>query len=138
MELRSTTVTGYLRLRLLAGLRRFRPASHRFREEQAAIEAWLALIIEAAALSGDLALEAAECARLIKGYGDTMKRGLENYRRIETALIRPALSRRDRAQAAADAVTSARVAALTDPEGESLTRTLDEIAERRIMVDAAE
>ena len=42
-----------------------------FQEEQRAIEAWLALIVEAARLSGELALEIAECARLIKGYGDT-------------------------------------------------------------------
>ena len=32
----------------------------------------------------DLALEVAECARLIKGYGDTHKRGIGNYRLIET------------------------------------------------------
>ena len=37
------------------------------------------------ALSGDLALEVAECARLIKGYGDTHKRGSANYRLIESA-----------------------------------------------------
>ena len=35
-----------------------------------------ALIAEAARRSGELALEVAECARLIKGYGDTYARGL--------------------------------------------------------------
>ena len=37
-----------------------------------------ALIAEAAQLSAELALEVAECARLIKGYGDTHKRGSAN------------------------------------------------------------
>src|SRR5262249_46791313 len=62
------------------------------KQEQHAIEAWLRLIGEAARLSGDLALEVAECARLIKGYGDTLKRGSANYRLIETRIIRPILA----------------------------------------------
>ena len=92
MEIKTTSVTGYLRFWLLAKLRRFRPRSHRFAEEQAAIEAWLGLIAEAAKLSGDLALEVAECARLIKGYGDTHKRGSDNYATIVERVVRPALA----------------------------------------------
>jgi len=34
-------------------------------------------------IPADVAREIAECARLIKGYGDTLKRGNENYRTIE-------------------------------------------------------
>ena len=49
-------------------------------------------IAEAARLSGDFALEVAECARLIKGYGDTHKRGSANYRLIESRIIEPALA----------------------------------------------
>ena len=78
-------------------LRRWRPRSHRYQQEQAAIESWLGLIVEAAKLSGDLAIEIAECARLIKGYGDTLKRGNANYRMIEAHVIRPALEGQDRA-----------------------------------------
>ena len=43
-------------------------------------------------------------------------------------MIAPALAGRLTAQAAADAVANARVAALADPEGESLSRTLAAIA----------
>ena len=75
MEIKTTSISGYLRFWLLAKLRRWRPHSHRYQEEQAAIEAWLGLIVEASKLSADLAIEIAECARLIKGYGDTLKRG---------------------------------------------------------------
>ena len=42
MELKTTTVWGYLRFWGLAKLKRFRPKSWRFAEEQVAIEAWLA------------------------------------------------------------------------------------------------
>jgi indolepyruvate ferredoxin oxidoreductase beta subunit len=138
MEIKTTSVTGYLRFWLLAKLRRFRPRSHRFAEEQAAIEAWLGLIAEAALRSGELALEVAECARLIKGYGDTHKRGSASYRTIEERVIRPAIAGTMPVPHAIDAIASARAAALADPEGESLTRCLAEIGERAAYRIAAE
>jgi indolepyruvate ferredoxin oxidoreductase, beta subunit len=128
MHVRTTTVLGFARLRLLAGLRWWRPHTFRYVEEQAEIEHWLAQIRSAAPLSVDLAREIAECARLIKGYGDTYKRGLGNYRRITDEVIAPALAGKLAPRAAADAVANARVAALADPEGETLSRTLASIA----------
>ena len=128
MHVRTTTVLGFARLRLLAGLRWWRPHTFRYVEEQAEIEHWLAQIRAAAPLGVDLAREIAECARLIKGYGDTYKRGLGNYRRITDEVIAPALAGKLAPRAAADAVANARVAALADPEGETLSRTLASIA----------
>jgi indolepyruvate ferredoxin oxidoreductase beta subunit len=128
MHLRSTTVLGFLRLRLVAGLRSYRPRTNRFVEEQAEIDRWLEQIRNAGRTNVDLAREIAECARLIKGYGDTYKRGLANYRRITAEVIEPALAWRMTPRAAADAVASARVAALADPEGETLSKTLAAIA----------
>jgi indolepyruvate ferredoxin oxidoreductase, beta subunit len=128
MHVRTTTILGFARLRLLAGLRWWRPRTHRYAEEQAEIERWLTQIRAAAPLGLDLAREIAECARLIKGYGDTHKRGLGNYRRITDEVIAPALAGKMTARAAADAVANARVAALADPEGETLSRTLAAIA----------
>ena len=128
MHVRTTTVLGFARLRLLAGLRWWRPHTFRYVEEQAEIEHWLAQIRAAAPLGIDLAREIAECARLIKGYGDTYKRGLGNYRRITDEVIAPALAGKLAPRAAADAVANARVAALADPEGETLSRTLAAIA----------
>ncbi|MEA2811971.1 MAG: indolepyruvate ferredoxin oxidoreductase, beta subunit [Rhodospirillaceae bacterium] len=128
MHVRTTTILGFARLRLLAGLRWWRPRTHRYAEEQAEIERWLTQIRAAAPLGLDLAREIAECARLIKGYGDTHKRGLGNYRRITDEVIAPALAGKMTAHAAADAVANARVAALADPEGEALSRTLATIA----------
>ena len=128
MHVRTTTILGFARLRLVAGLRWWRPRTFRYVEEQAEIERWLGQIRAAAPLGIDLAREIAESARLIKGYGDTYRRGLGNYRRIADEVIGPALAGRLTARAAADAVANARVAALADPEGESLSRTLAAIA----------
>ncbi|MDP2332589.1 MAG: hypothetical protein Q8M19_18015, partial [Reyranella sp.] len=125
---RTTTVWGFARLRFLASLRWWRPRTFRFVEEQAEIDRWLASIRAAAPSSVDLAREIAESARLIKGYGDTYKRGLQNYHRIAREVIAPALAGRMAPRAAADAVANARVAALADPEGESLSKTLASIA----------
>ena len=127
MEINSTSISGYLRFLMLAKLRRVRPYGHRYKQEQQQIESWLALIREAARRSPELALEVAECAGLIKGYGDTHTRGLANYRAIEERVIRPALAGQIPSGRAADAVASARTAALVDPEGESLARCLAEI-----------
>lgn len=138
MHVQSTSITGFLRLSLLVKLKRWRPRSYRFIEEQASIEAWLALISEAAVLSADVALEVAECARLIKGYGDTYARGVANYRTIETRLVRPALAGRFGAATAIDAIAAARTAALADPEGERLKLCLAEIEQRAPRRVAAE
>ena len=128
MRLRTTTISGFLRLRLLAALKSYRPRTLRFVEEQAQIDRWLDQVVAAARIDPALAGEIVECARLLKGYGDTWRRGVENYRRIELEVIVPALDRRLPPQAAADAVANARVAALADPDGGALGRTLDSIA----------
>jgi len=128
MHIRSTTIWGFARLRFLASLRWWRPYTHRFIEEQAEIEGWLQAIRSAQSLSPDFAREIAELARLIKGYGDTYARGLGNYRRISVEIVAPALAGRLAPSKAADAVANARVAALADPDGDALSRTLAAIA----------
>jgi indolepyruvate ferredoxin oxidoreductase, alpha subunit len=138
MKVNSASISGFLRFFMLAKLRRLRRKTFRFQEEQRAIEGWLRLIAEAAPLSAELATEIAECARLIKGYGDTHKRGTANYRLIETELMRPALSGSMSPRRAADAIANARTAALLDPEGEVLARCLAEIASQSNRRIAAE
>ena len=127
MHIRTSGIFGYLLVRSLAWMRPLRPMSYRYKEEQRLIERWLALVADAAARDLALAREIAECARLIKGYGDTHKRGTGNYRQIEEHVIRPALGGRIPLHKAADAVASTRTAALVDPEGESLAKCLDAI-----------
>jgi indolepyruvate ferredoxin oxidoreductase beta subunit len=138
MAVNTTSVSGYLRFYVLAGLRRFRPKTFRYGQEQRAIEAWLRLIAQAAPLAAELAIEIAECARLIKGYGDTHKRGSGNYRLIETEVMLPALAGAMAPRHAAEAIANARAAALLDPEGETLAKCLAEIGSQANLKIAAE
>ena len=138
MEINTTSISGYLRFLLLAKMRRIRPYGIRYAQEQEQIEGWLTLIVEAARRAPDLALEIAECARLIKGYGDTHARGLANYRAIDNRVVRPALAGALPLDRAADAVASARTAALKDPEGDSLAICLREIEAHAPLPIAAE
>jgi indolepyruvate ferredoxin oxidoreductase beta subunit len=138
MQIQTTAVTGYLRFLLLAKLRGLRPYGIRYAEEQAQIESWLRLILQASEIAPPLALEIAECARLIKGYSDTHARGTANYRAIEARVIRPALAGGVGSARAADAVASARAAALADPEGDALERCFAEIETRAPVLEAAE
>jgi indolepyruvate ferredoxin oxidoreductase alpha subunit len=138
MQIRSTAVTGFLRFWLIGKLRGLRPRSYRFTQEQRAITAWLGCVTQAAARSAELALEIVECARLIKGYGDTHKRGSANYERIAAAVLAPALAGHIPPHRAADAIASARTAALADPDGEGLARCLAEFEAQSASRIAAE
>jgi len=122
LKVRSSSLGGYGLLRLLAAMRRLRRFGLRFSVEQAQIERWLALVARAAATDPALALEIARCAGLIKGYGETYRRGLHNYQTIEL-LAEQALQaeRPDHAQVAAT-VAKARAAALADPDGKTLAK----------------
>jgi indolepyruvate ferredoxin oxidoreductase, beta subunit len=73
-HVRTTTVTGYLRVWLLARLRVLRPVSWRARVEDERIERWLAGVDRALAWDEALAREVAQLARLVKGYGDVRRR----------------------------------------------------------------
>jgi indolepyruvate ferredoxin oxidoreductase beta subunit len=138
MELKSTSISGYLRFWALAKLRRWRPRLYRYQVEQVEIESWLALIADAARRAPQFALEVVECARLIKGYGDTHKRGSANYKTIVERVVRPALAGQISLTQGIDAVASARTAALIDPDGESLARSLVEFERQAAYRLAAE
>jgi indolepyruvate ferredoxin oxidoreductase, beta subunit len=138
MAINSRSISGYLRFALLAKLRPLRRATFRFQQEQETIEAWLKLIAQAAPRSAELAIEVAECAGLIKGYGDTHKRGAGNYRVIAAQVIAPALAGAMAVRQAIDAVASARTAASLDPEGEALAKCLAGLAQAPVHAVAAE
>jgi indolepyruvate ferredoxin oxidoreductase beta subunit len=118
MHVKTSGVLGFLMMRALARLRPWRPYTYRYREEQKLIERWLARVREAAQKSPQLALEIAECARLIKGYGETHRRGRANFLAILDALVENPPTADPGEQAAA--IRRAREAALADPEGKAL------------------
>jgi indolepyruvate ferredoxin oxidoreductase, beta subunit len=122
MHIKTSGFFGYLLVRSLAWMRPLRRYSYRYAEEQQLIERWLALVADAVKRDAALAYEVAECARLIKGYGETHRRGKGNFLAIVDALIEnpPTADTREQAKA----IHKAREAALADPEGKALGTTL--------------
>lgn len=109
----TTSLRWFMMLWLVAGWRRWRRASLRYRVEQARIEDWLAL---AARADPALAIEIVRCQRLIKGYGDTFERGLANYTRIIERVRTGGVS--------AAEIARLRDAALADEDGAALAIAL--------------
>ncbi|QXQ05665.1 indolepyruvate oxidoreductase subunit beta family protein [Sphingosinicellaceae bacterium] len=117
-HVRTTRLRWFLVLHFLAGLRRWRPKTLRFGEEQARIEAWLKLVADVASHDPAAARELVECQRLIKGYGDTFARGLRNYDTIVAAYRSGQLGGEP-----ATAIRRLREAALADDKGDALAET---------------
>ena len=117
-------VRGFLLLYFVAGLRRWRRGTLRYRVEQERIGQWLEQIKALVAKPGgyDAAVELAECQRLVKGYSDTHARGLQNYGVVTDAIRRLA----DRPDLAA-IIKRLRTAALADEEGKQLRTALNEL-----------
>jgi indolepyruvate ferredoxin oxidoreductase beta subunit len=115
----TTSLRGYFQLYLVAGMRRWRRKSLRFVREQKKIAEWLALIPSTAQEDYALALELAECPRMVKGYGDTHAQGERHYDRVLEAL--PSLRG---TSDAASRLRSLREAALADDTGEKLAKAL--------------
>ena len=129
MRVRTTSVSGFLRLKALAALRRFRRASLRHAQEEAWIARWLALVERALALDAAAAREIVEAAGLVKGYGDTYRRGLASFARIADEVAEPMLRGDLDRRVFADAVLQCRLAALADPAGARLSAVLASLRE---------
>jgi indolepyruvate ferredoxin oxidoreductase beta subunit len=115
MILNTASIGGFLLLYTLARLKPIRPRSLRFNVEQERIDIWLRKIKNLAAMNYDLACEVAECANVIKGYGDTHRNGWRNFTEIMNEV--------DRISSNSDAavlVKQLRSAALSDEDGNRL------------------
>jgi indolepyruvate ferredoxin oxidoreductase, beta subunit len=121
-QIRTGTVTGFLMLHVLGGLKRWRRGSLRFHEENERIEKWLGRIESLAATNHALAVELARAQRLVKGYGDTHERGWRNF----SALVDKLDALAPRPDGAA-VFARLQAAALADEEGKALARELDSV-----------
>jgi indolepyruvate ferredoxin oxidoreductase, beta subunit len=136
LHIRTSTVFGFAMLRLMAALKPWRRRGYRFGQEQKLIERWLRAVETATSRDAGLAREIAECARLIKGYSDTHRRGTGNFLRLMDTLVEPTLAaagdkRPDFYANAAAALATARKAALADPEGKTLDNALAQLSTAR-------
>jgi indolepyruvate ferredoxin oxidoreductase beta subunit len=124
LKIRTTRLSGFVRLRSLAALRRWRPRTLRFAEENAWIERWLGLVNRTLSVDPDAAREVVATASLVRGYAGTYKRGLANWTLIMEAVVEPMLSAKLSRAHLADAVLQCRLAATKDPEGATLAETV--------------
>ena len=116
LHIRSSSLWGHLMLRMLAWLRPWRPHSLRYAQEHAAMAAWLAAMARSLPVAPATALALAGLPQVIKGYGDTQRRGRENYARLWAEHVEPALADPERLRAAAPALRLALAATLADPD----------------------
>jgi indolepyruvate ferredoxin oxidoreductase beta subunit len=119
---KTTSLSGFLLLYAVAGLRGARRRTLRYQVERERIGQWLDTIRGLAQAHPDLALEVARSQRLVKGYGDTHARGWRNYQRLMEAAPRLA-GQSNGAQQMRDLST----AALADDSGQSLEKLMASI-----------
>jgi indolepyruvate ferredoxin oxidoreductase beta subunit len=121
-HVRTTTVSGFLRVWLLARLKPLRRISYRAREEHARIARWLEAVRACAALDPALAVEMARAGQLVKGYGDVRRRMLAVHEQLVAAVL--ASARREAAggggfEASIALAARLRALVLSGPDGEA-------------------
>ena len=126
LHIKSSSALGYALLRFVARLKGWRRRGHRYAAEQALIERWLAAVQAAAAYEAALALAVISCARLVKGYGQTHRRGSANLVRILETVIEPAVQHLG--SFSAQDVRQIGEAALADESGDALDQILLKVA----------
>ncbi|MGZ5715522.1 MAG: indolepyruvate oxidoreductase subunit beta family protein [Caldimonas sp.] len=114
----TSSLGGFLMLRAVAAMKRWRRSTTRYAAENAAIEACLARIAAAAPYNRELAVEVARCQRLVKGYSDTHERGLRHFETIMAAVQKAG------AALAPATLRELREAALADEHGTKLSALL--------------
>ena len=118
--IRTSSLGGFLLLYGLAQWRWGRRTTLRYQLESQRIERWLQRVRTLAAIDSGLALEAARCQRLVKGYSDTHARGLKNYETLMSVVDRYAAS------LAPSTLGALRDAALADEHGNQLRSALQQ------------
>ncbi|GHE20600.1 indolepyruvate oxidoreductase subunit beta family protein [Halomonas urumqiensis] len=112
---------GFLLLFSVASLRRWRRGTLRYVEERRRIEAWLATVERALDIDANVALEVIKAQGLVKGYGDTHRRGLASFDTVMQGFERFG----DQPDAAAK-LKDLRDASQADEEGTALKRSVGE------------
>ena len=114
-RIETTSLSGFLLLWVVAKGRSWRRTTLRHAAEMAAIDRWMARVIELSKTDPAMALEVAQCQRLVKGYSDTIARGRRNFETLmaaEPKLRDPAALARLRDAALADDTGGVLAAAL--------------------------
>jgi hypothetical protein len=123
---------GIRRLKIEAGLKRWRPFSTRYEQERVWVERWLHMIARSLAKQPEAAPAVVETATMIEGYGDVYRQGVADWHAIIDGLAKPTF---DGALPLADlsgAIAEARAAIMPDPRQVALKRTIAQIRARAL------
>jgi len=126
--LKTGTLSGFVLLYVLSGMRRFRRSTLRHKIEQQGLQDWLALVRQTVATDYDLAVEIVECRRLVKGYSDTHVRSTSKYLKLMDA-ARGLMQTPD----AARQLKALRDAALADAKGSKLDASLEALRQQNLL-----
>ena len=121
---------GIRRLRMEAGLRRWRLFSARYAKERVWVERWLHMIDRSLTKQPQAAPAIIHTATMVVGYGDVYRQGMADWNAIIDALVKPTFDGTLALSDLAAAVTEARDAALPDPRQAALKRKIAEIRAR--------
>jgi hypothetical protein len=121
---------GIRRLKIEAGLRRWRLFSVRYAKERVLVERWLHMIDRSLAKQPHAAPAIVQTATMIGGYGDAYRQGLADWNAIIDGLAKPTFDGVLALHDLGSAVTEARAAALPDPRQAALKRKIAEIRAR--------
>ena len=121
---------GVRRLKIEAGLRRWRLFSVRYAKERVWVERWLHMIDRSLTKQPQAAPVIVQTATMIEGYGDVYRQGLADWNAIIDGLAKPTFDGVLALPDLGNAVTEARAAALPDPRQSALKRKIAEIRAR--------
>jgi hypothetical protein len=121
---------GIRRLKIEAGLRRWRLFSIRYAKERAWVERWLHMIDRSLTKQPKAASAIVQTATMVQGYGDPYRQGLADWHAIIDGLAKPTFDGALPLADLAGAVAEARAAAVPDPRQAALKRTIAEIRAR--------
>jgi hypothetical protein len=118
------------RLRIEAGLRRWRLFSVRYAKERVWVERWLHMIDRSLTRQPAATSTIVRTATMVQGYGDAYRQGLADWHAIIDGLVKPTLDENLPLADLAAAVAEARAAVTPDPRQAALKRTIAEIRAR--------
>jgi hypothetical protein len=121
---------GIRRLRIEAGLRRWRLFSVRYAKERVWVERWLHMIDRSLTKQPAAASTIVQTATMVRGYGDAYRQALADWHAIIDGLVKPTLDENLPLADLAAAVAEARAAVTPDPRQAALKRTIAEIRAR--------
>jgi hypothetical protein len=120
------------RLRIEAGLKRWRLFSVRYAKERIWVERWLHMIDRSLTKQPGATAAIVQTATMIRGYGDPYRQGLADWHAIIDGLAKPTFDGALALSDLAGAIAEARAAIMPDPRQAALKRKIAEIRARAL------